>query len=94
MSQHHRKSKHTTHAPKIRKAIAARLPLPCVDCQRPVLPEQKWEVGHIIPASQGGRTTLQNCGPSHYGCNRKSGGKLGAAVTNGRRLAAKDIRPW
>lgn len=94
MSQHHRRSRHTTFAPAIREKLAAMLPLPCVDCGRPVLPEQAWQVGHIRPASQGGTTTMSNCGPSHTACNRRAGGRLGAAVTNGRRRAGQDIRPW
>lgn len=94
MSQHHRRTKHTSKAPGIRKQLEARLPLPCVDCGRPVLPDESWQVGHIIPASKGGKTTISNCGPSHTICNRKAGGKLGAAVTNERRRATKGLRPW
>lgn len=87
VSQHHRRTKHTTHMPKVREQIAARLPMPCVECGRPVVAEQSWHVAHIVPASQGGRTTAANCGPAHAQCNLRSGGKLGAAVTNGRRRA-------
>ncbi|UOE43737.1 HNH endonuclease signature motif containing protein [Agromyces larvae] len=98
MSQHHRRTKHTTHAPKVREQIAARLPLPCVECGHPVHAEQSWHVAHIVPASQGGRTTISNCGPAHSICNLKSGGRMGAAVTNRRRRAVRDsgegIRKW
>lgn len=95
MSEWHRKSKHTTHVVEVRKAIASRLPLPCVEgCGQPVLKTQSWHVAHRVPASQGGRTTLANCGPAHAKCNLKSGGRMGAAVTNGRRRAEQDIRPW
>ena len=97
MSQHHRRTKHTTRAPHIRRVLAAQLPLPCVDCGGPVMPEQQWQVGHRVPASQGGQTTLANCGPSHTGCNRKAGGKLGAKVTNASKRArtqSPDIRSW
>ncbi|MET0725946.1 MAG: HNH endonuclease signature motif containing protein [Leifsonia sp.] len=94
MSQHHRAGRHTSLAPKVREAINATLPRPCVECGRMVVKEDRWHVAHIVPASQGGRTTPQNCGPAHAACNLKAGGKLGAAVTNRARNAEKDIRPW
>lgn len=90
MSQHHRRTKHTTAMPKVREQIEARLPLPCVEgCGNLVVKGQAWHVAHIVPASQGGRTTAANCGPAHARCNLKAGGKLGAAVTNGRRRSSK-----
>ena len=95
MSQHHRATRHTTKAPRIRAQLTAQLPLPCVDCRRPVFPGDAWQVGHILAASQGGQTTIANCGPSHTSCNRRAGGKLGAAVTNAKRRSTEpDIRTW
>jgi len=94
MTTHHQRVKHSTRAPKVREVIASRLPLPCVDCGRPVHPEHSWHVGHRIPASQGGQTTVENCGPSHVKCNLKAGGKLGAQARNNSRKASQDIRPW
>lgn len=98
MSQHHRRTKHTTAAPAIRAQLAARLPLPCVECGRPVLPDQSWHVAHIVAASQGGRTTPGNTGAAHARCNLKAGGKLGAATVNRRRRAesgaAMGRRQW
>ncbi|GAB3118393.1 HNH endonuclease [Glaciibacter psychrotolerans] len=95
MSQHHRRTKHTTASPKIRAAIEARLPLPCIEgCGRLVERGQAWHVAHIQAASQGGRTTLANCGPAHARCNLTGGGKMGAAVTNSARRAAKGRRAW
>lgn len=112
MSQHHRRQKWTTHAPKLRKVIEAQLAaagaLPCVDCRRPVLHGvHRWQVGHIDDAARGGKPSISNVGPSHsktFGpdgstlwprnCNQIAGGKLGASVTNSRRRASQDIRPW
>ena len=95
MSQHHRRTKHTTAAPAIRKSIEARLPLPCIEgCGNLVQKGQAWHVAHIVPASQGGRTTPSNCGPAHARCNLKSGGKLGAATVNARRKAETGRRAW
>lgn len=107
MSRHHRAQQWTTHSPKFRAQIKPLLPLPCIECGHPVLPEHKWEVGHKRDASRGGRPRLDNVGPVHCksidkagniiwprNCNQIAGGKLGAAVTNGRRRQAQDIRPW
>lgn len=90
MSQHHRASKHTTHAPGIRAKLTAMLPLPCVECGQPVTAEQSWHVAHITPAAQGGLTTPSNTGAAHARCNLRSGGRLGAATVNRRRRSASD----
>lgn len=94
MSQHHRAQKWTTHSPKLREKITAMLPLPCIECGRPVTRDMKWHVGHRQAAALGGRPTMANTGPAHASCNLKSGGKLGAAITNRKRPSAKDTRPW
>ena len=94
MSRHHKKTKHTTHVVTVRAIIAAQLPRPCVDCGKPVAKTDQWEVGHIVPAALGGRTTLQNCGPSHRVCNRRAGGKLGRSMQLRSARARKDIREW
>jgi 5-methylcytosine-specific restriction endonuclease McrA len=101
VSQHHRRQKWSTHSPKLRKKIAPRLPLPCLNCPHPVMPTDTWQVGHVIDASRGGRAVIGNAGPSHAWCptckkrcNQVAGGRLGATVTNSRRQARKDIRPW
>jgi len=89
----------------MRKAGGA---LPCVNCGQPViLGRHKWQVGHRRDAATGGKPKLSNVGPSHCktfdqqgrtvwprNCNQIAGGKLGATITNGRRRAAQDIRPW
>jgi len=94
MSQHHRAQKWTSHAPKHRERIARTLPAACVECGRPVTPEQPWQVGHRTPAALGGKPTTGNVGPVHTACNRRAGGKLGARIVNSRRQRSKDIRPW
>jgi hypothetical protein len=101
VSVHHRRQKWTTHSPKLRATITPRLPLPCVNCPHPVTPDQTFQVGHLRDAARGGRPTVANTGPSHTycpacrkRCNQVAGGRLGAAITNGRRQQAKDIRPW
>jgi hypothetical protein len=70
------------------------LPAPCIACGKPVMPGSKWHVGHRVDAARGGRPTAANVGPVHEGCNLKSGGKLGAKITNAKRRTAQDIREW
>lgn len=64
---------------------ASRLPLPCRRCPYPVLPTQRWQVGHIVDRSLGGTDDVSNQWPEHARCNESAGGKLGAAKTNARR---------
>lgn len=97
MSQHHRRQKWSTHSPKHRERIAQLLPLPCIECGRPVTRDQAWHVGHKRAASlPGSSAAAANVGPAHARCNLRSGGKLGAKVTNQRRrrAAQPDIRDW
>ena len=94
VSRHHEASKHASKAPSVRKLIERTLPAPCEECGRPVLPDQAWHVAHRVPASQGGQTTIANCGPAHAGCNLRAGGRLGAAITNGRRRQSIGRRQW
>lgn len=98
MSRHHIASNHTTGTYHLRPEIEARLPLPCVECGRPVERGQRWHVAHLVPASQGGRTTRANTGAAHAACNLKAGGKLGAKTTNSTRRRRTDaregIRSW
>jgi len=94
MSQHHRRQKWTTHAPKHRARIASMLPSPCIQCGRPVTADQDWHAGHRVDAALGGTASASNVGPVHASCNLKAGGRLGARIVNSRRQRSKDIRPW
>lgn len=94
MSRHHEESGHVRDRVKVKAALKAQLPLPCIECGRPVTDDQAWHVAHIQPASMGGRTTLDNCGAAHAHCNLVAGGRLGAAVVNTSRRADQGIRPW
>lgn len=94
MSRHHRAQQWSTYQPKFKALIAAQLPAPCVECGRPVMPGDRWEVGHRTPAALGGQPTLANVGPVHWRCNHRKGGQLGAAMTHRRRRDAKGLREW
>lgn len=94
MSQHHRAKGWTTaKATKARDMIKATLPRPCVDCKKPVLPTQRWQVGHIRPISKGGSNEPHNLGPSHTRCNLSAGGKLGAQA-QGKAVATPEKREF
>lgn len=96
MSRHHRAQKWSTDSPKFRAQIKPMLPLPCVECGRPVFPTDQWHVGHRPghEAERGRRARLADVGPVHARCNLSSGGRRGATITNSRRTQRKDIRPW
>jgi hypothetical protein len=73
---------------KMRERIAPQVEaglLPCARCGLPILFGQAWELDHA-PGKQG------YLGPSHRKCNRRAGGKEGAAITNGQRL--RHSRVW
>lgn len=67
-----------------RKYWAARLPLPCLRCGKPVLPEHKWDVDHVVPLSTPGSPANDpnNQWTSHRVCNRG----------HGQAIAQKNIR--
>lgn len=95
MSRHHRAQRWTTHSPKLRAALEAQLPLPCVECGGAVLREHTWHVAHRQAAAHGGAPTLANVGAAHAHCNLSSGGREGARVVNARRRSTTEgIRPW
>jgi hypothetical protein len=88
MSQHHARANWSTEQPKIRARILPQLPLPCGKCGRLVHAEQPWHVGHNVDLSAGG-TSADGFQPEHARCSTSSGGRLGAAVTHGKRAAPK-----
>lgn len=96
MSQHHKYKRFSTFSKRYRPSIAASLPAPCVNnCGRLVMPDQAWDVGHIIPAEDPRSTNERhNFGPAHRKCNRSDGGRRGAAITNAARRPEQKRREW
>lgn len=45
----------------------------CYLCGAPILSGQKWNLDHIYPKSNGGKTTPSNLRPTHYECNSAKG---------------------
>lgn len=70
---------------KARAHWAARLPLPCWRCGRPVTPDQDWHVEHMTDRADGGANGIENQWVSHATCNTSAGGRRGAQITNARR---------
>lgn len=58
----------------------------CWRCGHPIEPGRDWDLGH----DDTDRTTYQ--GPEHRTCNRRAGGRNGAAVTHAR--GAQTSRDW
>jgi hypothetical protein len=77
----------TTHQ-AIRRAwepkVAAGI-VKCVRCDKPIKPDDDWDLGHTDDRS---RWT----GPEHRRCNRRAGGRNGAKVTNSKRSMV--VREW
>lgn len=108
MSEHHRTVEWRAIQRALRPILAAQLPQPCVDCGQFVHAEQKWQIGHIVPAAIGKRSGWtneqindpSNLGPTHTkargqrACNQISGGRLGAAMTNQKKKDAKRLPNW
>ena len=56
----------------------------CARCGQLIESGERWELDHA-PGKQG------YLGPSHFHCNRSAGGKVGAAITNGKRRRVSRI---
>ena len=73
-----------------RAQVRAMLPAPCQACGgliTPDQPESTWHAGHIQDRAQGGADSGSNYAPEHAKCNLSKGGQLGAAITNGAKVA-------
>lgn len=92
MSQHHRGNWTAADSKKWRARIAASLPAPCSICGRDVEPGSLWDVDHLEGVLAGNDPS--NLGPAHRSCNRRQGGKAGAAVTNAGRKKKSGVLPW
>ena len=78
--------------------------LPCWRCGAMLTTASRWTVGHIEDRAAGGSVTdPTNQWPECARCNYSAGGRLGAAITNGKRRsvvaaslsrADRGLRPW
>lgn len=69
-------------------------PVACVGCGRPITPDQRFDVGHIIDHHLGGTHELHNLGPQHRRENRAAGGRVGATITNGGSRKSRRLPQW
>lgn len=75
---------------KARAVCRAMLPWACKGCGGMITaetPESEWHAGHREDRGQGGADQINNYEPEHARCNTSAGGKLGAAITNGRKVS-------
>lgn len=102
MSKNHHRSGVAAKLRKWRPQVAATLPAPCVNrCQLDgiVRPGQVWDVAHLpgrdaYLMQAGHPVTRNDVGAAHAKCNRSDGGKIGAAITNSKRLVESRRRAW
>jgi 5-methylcytosine-specific restriction endonuclease McrA len=98
VTAHHRTAEWFRNSRKVRRILTPRIDagsvVQCVNCGRPVVRGQKWDVGHIIDASRGGTDALKNLGAAHVRCNRSDGGRLGAVKTNAASRRARRLPSW
>ena len=55
-------------------------------------PEKDWHAGHVDGRAEGGADEYKNFRPECRWCNTSAGGKLGAAITNGRKVTVDTYR--
>jgi hypothetical protein len=76
---------------KARDTCRAMFPTPCWrGCGRTITadwPEKDWHAGHVEGRAEGGADNVTNYLPECRWCNLREGGRLGAAITNGKRVA-------
>jgi len=80
---------------KARAHCRTLLPAACPSCGGMITaedPEDTWHAGHLEDRGQGGSDSLGNIVPEHARCNTSAGGKLGAAITNGNKVAVDWVR--
>lgn len=75
----------------LRKRLGATLPAPCWRCGRMISEGDKWHVGHITDRALGGNDNAAMTMDSEVAvecekCNTSAGGRLGAAITNGKKV--------
>ncbi|MBX7139319.1 MAG: HNH endonuclease [Oligoflexia bacterium] len=76
--------------PLCRSNILARDSFQCQYCEK-ILSSREATLDHVLPRSQGGKTTWENIVCSCAGCNRKKGGRTPEQA--GMRLMTKPARP-
>lgn len=55
-------------------------------------PARQWQAGHVEGRGEGGQDDVSNYMPECTECNLREGGRLGAAITNGRGVRVEIAR--
>ena len=85
----------SAHWAKMRRTVGRTLPGPCIECGRPVLPGEPWDLGHRVARALGGGNEWGNVGASHRSCNRRDARVIRAKVRQlGGRRNAPPSRDW
>jgi len=93
MSRHHAEAGWASISAAARPLLEAALPLPCIQgCGRMVEPGQAFDIAHRVDLARHG--DVNDYGVAHRGCNRSAGGRLGAAMMNGRRRTRSRRLAW
>lgn len=73
--------------PKVAAGLVDCHAVVCLEQARAIAPGTEWDLGHTPDRTR-------YTGPEHPRCNRSEGGRRGAAVTNGQRVALRHSRTW
>jgi hypothetical protein len=98
MSNAHRSTEYLRWSAKMRTRLASQVEAGtavCVDCGRPVLPGERWELGHKIAVALQPTALLEPglVGITHRTCNRSAGAKLGNKL-RAKRRRANEFPAW
>ena len=98
MTEHHRQPGYLRISKRLRALYSPQVQAgsapPCLDCGRPIMPGEQFDISHIIPASMGGADSMENLSISHSSCNRRAGSQLGAMAKNKTSRAARRLPDW
>lgn len=75
---------------QVRRAWRLGAEVTCWRCRRVLEPGMRFDVGHLDP---NGGPSRSNLAPECVPCNRRDGGRLGAALTNARRARRAPAAP-
>lgn len=81
---------------KARDYCRSLMPVACWrNCGRVITtdwPNKDWHAGHVDGRAEGGEDQAKNYRPECRWCNLSHGGRLGAAITNGRKVTVDTYR--
>lgn len=94
MTEKHRDPEYIANAGIVRRQVRRAWKLGsevrCWRCGRPLPPGSRFDVGHL---DRHAGHALSNLAAECVPCNRRDGGRIGAAITNARRRGTPTPRP-